>query len=152
MASGGMILSGLLVTAGIALVSGRNVRSTRDSTIAGRRAGRQIVAGIIVGALVGGSSTVGTAQAAFVYGLPAGWFTLGAGLGCLVLAAFFAPPLRRSAVETLPHFLVGSFGGPMRERQTVTVTQVLGAAGKLSAHSAQLRGEVDRFLATVRAG
>jgi methyl-accepting chemotaxis protein len=30
--------------------------------------------------------------------------------------------------------------------------QVLGAAGKLSAHSAQLRSEVGRFLATVRAG
>jgi solute:Na+ symporter, SSS family len=117
MASSGMILGGLLVTAGvaaIALVSGRNVRSTRDFTVAGRRAGWQIVAGIIVGALVGGSSTVGTAQAAFVYGLPAWWFTLGAGLGCLVLAAFFARPLRASGVETLPQFLVGSFGAPMR--------------------------------------
>ena len=116
MASSGMILGGLLVTvgvAGVALVSGRNVRSTRDFTVAGRRAGWQIVAGIIVGALVGGSSTVGTAQAAFVYGLPAWWFTLGAGLGCLLLAAFFAAPLRRSAVETLPRFLVGSFGAPM---------------------------------------
>ncbi|MEI9986997.1 MAG: hypothetical protein WDN69_29860 [Aliidongia sp.] len=103
MASSGMILGGLLVTAivaAIALVSGRNVRSTRDFTVAGSRAGWPIVAGIIVGALVGGSSTVGTAQAAFVYGLPAWWFTLGAGLGCLVLAVGFARPLRVSGVET----------------------------------------------------
>ncbi|HVJ55945.1 MAG TPA: sodium:solute symporter family protein [Aliidongia sp.] len=112
-----MIVGGILVTAlvaAIALISGRHVHSTRDFTVAGRRAGWQIVAGIIVGALVGGSSTVGTAQAAFVYGLPAWWFTLGAGLGCLVLACFFAKPLRLSNVETLPQFLVGSFGGPMR--------------------------------------
>jgi len=117
MASGGMILGGLLVTAlvaAVALVSGRNVRSARDFTVAGGHAGWQIVAGIIVGALVGGSSTVGTAQAAFVYGLPAWWFTLGAGLGCLVLAVGFARPLRVSGVETLPQFLVGSFGAPIR--------------------------------------
>src|ERR1700745_1882983 len=117
MASGGMILGGILVTAlvaAIAMISGRHVHSTREFTVAGRRAGWQIVAGIIVGALVGGSSTVGTAQAAFVYGLPAWWFTLGAGLGCLVLAVFFARPLRLSNVETLPQFLVGSFGAPVR--------------------------------------
>lgn len=117
MTSGGMILGAVLVTlcvAAVALISGRNVRSTRDFTIAGSRAGWQIVAGIIVGALVGGSSTVGTAQAAFVYGLPAWWFTLGAGLGCLVLAGCFARPLRVSNVETLPQFLVASFGTPMR--------------------------------------
>jgi solute:Na+ symporter, SSS family len=117
MASSGMILGGLLVTAlvaAVALISGRNVRSARDFTVAGGQAGWQIVAGIIVGALVGGSSTVGTAQAAFVYGLPAWWFTLGAGLGCLVLAAFFAKPLRVTGVETLPQFLVGSFGAPIR--------------------------------------
>lgn len=103
MANTGMILGGLLITflvAAIAMISGRNVRSTREFTVAGNRAGWQIVAGIIVGALVGGSSTVGTAQAAFVYGLPAWWFTLGAGLGCLVLASFLrvrcaAPMWRR---------------------------------------------------------
>ena len=38
------------------------------------------------------------------------------------------------------------------EEAGAAADQVLGAAGKLSAHSAQLRGEVDRFLATVRAG
>ena len=38
------------------------------------------------------------------------------------------------------------------EQAGAAADQVLGAAGKLSAHSAQLRDEVDRFLATVRAG
>ncbi|MBQ2218175.1 MAG: sodium:solute symporter family protein, partial [Firmicutes bacterium] len=44
-----------------------------------------IVAGVIIGTLVGGSSTVGTAQLAYTYGLSAWWFTLGAGISCLVL-------------------------------------------------------------------
>src|ERR1700682_837436 len=110
-----MMLGVVLVTlciAVIALLSGWRVRSTGDFTVAGRRAGWPVVSGIIVGALVGGSSTVGTAQAAFVYGLPAWWFTLGAGIGCVALAILFATPLRRTNVETLPPFLVGTFGTP----------------------------------------
>ena len=95
----GMIVGVMAVTLLIALtalISGWRVRSTGDFIVAGRRAGWPVVSGIIVGALVGGSSTVGTAQAAFVYGLPAWWFTLGAGIGCVVLAALFAKPMRRT--------------------------------------------------------
>ena len=112
------ILAGVaLVTLGvaaIAVIAGRQVRSTQDFTVAGRKAAWPVVSGILVGALVGGSSTVGTAQAAFVYGLPAWWFTLGGGLGCILLATVFAPALRRANIETLPHFLVAGFGRPMR--------------------------------------
>jgi solute:Na+ symporter, SSS family len=112
-----MMLGVVLVTlaiALIALVSGWRVRATREFTVAGRSAGWTGVSGIIVGALVGGSSTVGVAQAAFVYGMPAWWFTLGAGVGCVVLATLVAPPLRRVNVETLPQFLVCTFGNPIR--------------------------------------
>jgi SSS family solute:Na+ symporter len=113
----GMLFGVFLVIAVIAVtavVSGRKVKSTKDFMISGGRAGWPIVSGIIVGALVGGSSTVGTAQAAFVYGLPAWWFTLGAGLGCLVLAIVFAKPFREAGLETLPQFLAQTFGAPLR--------------------------------------
>src|SRR5712692_5664428 len=98
----------------IALVSGWRVRSTGEFTVAGRRAGWTVVSGIIVGALVGGSSTVGTTQAAFVYGLPAWWFTLGAGIGCLILGTFLVKPLRQTGLETLPQYLMTAFGQPIR--------------------------------------
>jgi SSS family solute:Na+ symporter len=94
-----MIFGVAIVVAAIAVtafVSGLQVRSTREFTVAGRRASWPVVSGIIVGALVGGSSTVGTAQAAFVYGLPAWWFTLGAGIGCLILGSLFLKPMRRT--------------------------------------------------------
>jgi len=112
-----MIFGVTIVTAAIALtafVSGLRVRSTREFTVAGRRAGWPTVSGIIVGALVGGSSTVGTSEAAFVYGFPAWWFTLGAGIGCLILSTFLVRPLLRTGVETLPQYLMTAFGRPIQ--------------------------------------
>ena len=52
-----------------------------------QRNGMGVVAGVITGTLVGGSSTVGTAQLAYHYGLSAWWFTLGGGIACLMLSA-----------------------------------------------------------------
>lgn len=69
-----------------------------------------VVAGIIMGTLVGGSSTVGTAQLAYQYGMSAWWFTLGSGIACLVLALFFAKPLYKSSHKTLIAFITSEYG------------------------------------------
>ena len=89
----------------------RQVRSAQDFSVAGRQAGRWSVAGAIMGTLVGGASTIGTVQLAFLYGLSAWWFTLGAGLACLFLGLFMAAPLRRGEAETIPQF-ISRFYGP----------------------------------------
>ncbi len=69
-----------------------------------------VVAGVIIGTLVGGSSTVGTAQLAYNYGLSAWWFTLGGGIACLILALVYAGPLRRSGCPTLVGMIRKEFG------------------------------------------
>ncbi len=48
-----------------------------------------MIIGTIVGTLVGGASTVGTAELAFNHGFSALWFTLGGGIGCLIMGALF---------------------------------------------------------------
>jgi SSS family solute:Na+ symporter len=90
----------VLATAGV-----RSVSSSSDFTLAGRKAGSWSVAGGIMGTLVGGASTVGTVQLAFLYGLSAWWFTLGSGLACLFLGSALAPALRQGMVETIPQFI-----------------------------------------------
>ena len=80
-------------------------RDSADFSLGGRRAGPWNVFGAITGTLVGGASTIGTAQLAFIWGLSAWWFTLGAGLSCLFLGLFLAIPLRQSNVETIPQFI-----------------------------------------------
>ena len=94
----------LAVIVGLSIWSGTQVKSGQ------RQNGLGVVAGVIMGTLVGGSSTVGTAQLAYNYGMSAWWFTLGGGLSCLVLALVFVKPLRHSGGHTLIGMVENEFG------------------------------------------
>ena len=76
----------------------------------GTRNPASVVAGVIMGTLVGGSSTVGTAQLAYQFGMSAWWYTLGAGISCLVLALVYTRPLRRSGCSTLVGIIRTEYG------------------------------------------
>jgi len=97
----------LIVAAGV--YSGKKVKSSSDFD-SGGKSGAFVVAGAITGTLVGGSSTVGTAQLAYTYGMSAWWFTLGAGISCLILALFFIKPFRRHESATLTGMISREFG------------------------------------------
>lgn len=83
-----------------------------------------VVAGVIMGTLVGGSSSIGTAQLAWQYGMSAWWFTLGAGIACLILALCYVRPLRRTGCTTLVGIIRREYG----DRTGIWVS-VLSAAG-----------------------
>ena len=106
-------LAGILLVLGIiiaaSLYAGRHVRSAADFSTGGR-SGSPMVAGAIMGTLVGGSSTVGTAQLAYTCGMSAWWFTLGAGLGCLALALAYVRPLRATGCTTLVGIVGREYG------------------------------------------
>lgn len=88
----------------------KGVHTSGDYTLAGRRSGTLEVSGVLLGALVGGASTVGTVEMAYRFGLSAWWFTLGGGLGCLILGLWFAGPLRRTGLSTIPELLASRYG------------------------------------------
>ena len=94
----------------IGIYSGRKVKTAVDFSVSGRKAGSFLVMGTILGTLVGGASTVGTAQLAYLYGFSAWWFTLGGGIGCLIIAIFLVKPMRETSFETIPRFISSSFG------------------------------------------
>lgn len=110
-----MILT-LLVATFVGVNAARKVANATDFTVGGRQSGATLVAGTIIGTIIGGSSTIGTAQLAFSVGLSAWWFTLGAGLALLAIALFYARPLRGSGLQTIPEYLVANYGsaaGPL---------------------------------------
>ena len=106
-------LIGVVITVALLLavswLSGRHVKDARSFTTGGT-SGSWMVCGALLGTLAGGQSTIGTAQLAFSYGLSAWWFTIGAGLGALVLGLFFSSPLRRSGCTTLLEIVSREFG------------------------------------------
>lgn len=105
----GMIITVLGMVA-ISVFSAKKVESNSDFILGGREAGSGMVAGAILGTLVGGISTIGTVQLSYKFGLSGIGFTFGAGLGCIALGLFLAEGLRESKVETGPQFLVKVFG------------------------------------------
>lgn len=100
----------------VSVWSGRRSMGATGFSLGGRKAGAGMVAGIISGSSIGGGATIGTAQMAYQYGIVAWCFTLGVGLGLILLGRFFARPLRESGLETVPQYLVqcyGSAAGPI---------------------------------------
>ncbi|MDR0238885.1 MAG: sodium:solute symporter family protein, partial [Deltaproteobacteria bacterium] len=110
----------LLVITGLGLYSGTRVKSAGDFSGGSKKAGAGIVAGSIVGTIAGGAATIGTAQLAFTFGFSAWWFTLGGGIGFLVLGAFYAKPLYESGITTMPQALSREYG-----RSVATAAAVL---------------------------
>lgn len=125
--------------------SGRKVQSADDFAGKSRKAGTGVVAGAIIGTLVGGSSTIGTAQLAFNYGFSAWWFTLGGGIGLLIMGLIYVKPLYKGDALTLPSILSENYGAQSAMAATFLtsigsflsiVAQLLSSVGLITAVSA----------------
>lgn len=122
----------LIAFAALGAISARRVRSASDFTVAGRGAGALAVMGVVLGTAVAGASTIGTAQAAYGRGLVGMWYTVGSGLGLAVLGLFFAVPMRRTGLATLPAFIEQRCG-----EGTAVVSVVGGVIGSLLSITSQ---------------
>lgn len=100
----------ILIIIGVGIYSGRMVSDASDFDTGGCKAGAWMVCGAIMGSLVSGQATIGTAQLAFEYGMSAWWFTLGSGIGCLILAIGYVIPLRYSGSITLLEVIGKEYG------------------------------------------
>lgn len=110
------LVATIVVVIGSGIFSARKVKSAEGYSLAGRSSGVPLIAGSIAGTVVGGGATIGTAQLAFTLGLTAWWFTLGSGIAFIIMGLFYARPLRRTGLETIPQYLVLNYGkmaGPL---------------------------------------
>ncbi len=109
----------LIIVSIMGLNASKNVKSSADFALGGRNFSTARVSASIIGTLVGGASTIGTAQAAFVSGINGMWFTLGASMGCIFLGLFLARPLREAEIFTIPEFMIKFYGN--RARMTSSI-------------------------------
>ncbi|MBN2751086.1 MAG: sodium:solute symporter family protein [Rhodospirillaceae bacterium] len=106
-----LFLIGTITTALILGVrAGRGTKTAEGFSLGGRSSGVAMIAGGIAGTVIGGAATIGTAQLAYNMGLSAWWFTLGSGIGFILIGTFYARPLRHSGLETISQFLVLNYG------------------------------------------
>lgn len=117
----GIILVVILVMSA-SVMAGRRVKNNADFLTGGGRAGTWLTTGGIVGTLIGSQSTLGTAQLAFHYGISAWWFTLGTGLGCVVLGLIYAMPLRRSGCTTQFQVIAREYGTVAKKTGSILCT------------------------------
>ena len=103
-----MMIVGLVIS--IVAIVGLAIGTGMKKKKSGGKIGFGVVAGLIMGTLVGGSSTIGTAQLAYNYGMSAWWFTIGASLACLVLALVYTKPLRKNGNATLVGMVAQEYG------------------------------------------
>ena len=126
------ILTTLALIVVVSVYAGKKVSGAKSFT-SGNNMGVSMVAGSLVGTLVGGASTIGTAQLAFYYGFSAWWFSLGGGIGLLIMALFFAKPLHGSGLVTLPQILTKEYG-----KKIATAAAVLMSIGTFMSIVSQL--------------
>lgn len=119
-----IMLATIFLVLFIGLWAARSVHSAEGFSLGGRSAGVTMVAGSIAGTCVGGGATVGTAQLAASFGLSAWWFTIGTGFSLLLLAVFYARPLRKTALITIPQYLAANYG--RRAEILATIASSLG--------------------------
>jgi SSS family solute:Na+ symporter len=88
-----------LALMGLGLWIGRRVHGTADFFVASRRLGPGLIFATMLAANIGAGSTVGATSDAYVHGVVAWWWVGSAGLGCVVLAMWVGPSMRRVAAE-----------------------------------------------------
>ncbi len=100
----------LLLTALLGYLSKFKVKSSKDFISAGGGVGVFTATGSLMGAIIGGASTVGTAQLAYTRGFAAIWFILGLCTASILLSVVYGKLIKERTVETLPQILEITFG------------------------------------------
>lgn len=109
---------GIIATAGIVILISflAMQRVTRsDEFLLGKKdMGVPGIAGILLGTILGGASTVGTAQMAFAVGISGILFTLGCATGLVVLSIFLSKLEKIHKITTIPQILCRRYGRKAR--------------------------------------
>lgn len=135
-----VLVVGLIL--GVGFLSGRRVKDSSDFLSGGGKAGAFLVAGAIMGSLVGSQSTMGTAQLSFQFGFSSWWFTLGCCFGCLALGLFYSHKLRQSGCITELAIVTREYGPAVGGISSIlcsigifisVFSQVIACAGLISA-------------------
>ncbi len=103
----------MTVLIGIGLYAGRQVKTSEDYALAGRRLGMPVLLGTLIGTAIGASATLGKAGKAYEVGYAIILSSIAYVIGYLIFAVI-APHLRKANINTVPDALERRYGSKMR--------------------------------------
>ena len=115
----------------IGVIVAKSSRSADDFLLAGRSLTVPMCAAVIAGEWIGGTSTIGTAESAYIYGISAGWYVISNVVGVVVLAYTLARVYRRGGYYTVAELLEERYGVGGRVAAGVVLTFVMIVTGSV---------------------
>ncbi|WP_050740566.1 sodium:solute symporter family protein [Acetobacterium bakii] len=102
----------MILIVGIAYYSTKITKtsSSKDYLLAGQRLPWYLIAVMVTGNAVGGSSTIGVAQNAYTSGISAGWYTGAWAAGAAVFGLFISAKVRKMNINTVSEIFLKAFG------------------------------------------
>ncbi len=100
-----------LIITGIAGYIGKlKVEHSKDFIVGGNKLGITGVTGALMGSIIGGASTVGTAQMAYNRGIGAIWFILGVCISSIFLGLLYSKYTNSKKIDTIPQIIGNTYG------------------------------------------
>lgn len=123
------------VLVGVGIIGSRRAKTAEDYILAGRNLGFFMYFGCLTAVILGGASTIGSAQLGYKYGLSGMWLVFMLGFGIMLLGLFLIKRITNFKVMTISEFLGKRFNAQTQlisalvasiYAMMVTVTQVIG--------------------------
>lgn len=112
----------LIFTGIIGYLSKFKVNNSKDFTSAGKGMGTIGVTSMLMGAIIGGASTVGTAQMAYRRGVGAIWFILGICTASILLGLLYSKHVGKKDQETIPQIIGSTYGKRARVSSSILLS------------------------------
>ncbi len=114
-----MTLLIFIITLGVTLCAGvlskRLVKNSKDFLLGGGKLNTIGFTSMLMGAIIGGASTVGTSQMAYQRGIGAIWFTAGLSISSVLLYFFYGKLLEKRQYITVVQIVGDNFGNHARK-------------------------------------
>ncbi|WP_291633005.1 sodium:solute symporter [Clostridium sp.] len=112
----------LVMTGIVGYLSKSKVRTSKDFISGGNKLGVMGVTSMLMGSIIGGASTVGTAQMAYNRGIGAIWFILGLSIASIMLGLFYSSQVDKKSAETIPQIIGNTYGKKARTTSSVLLS------------------------------
>ena len=114
----------LIITAVAGYLGKTKVKNSKDFIAAGNKLGLIGVTSMLMGSIIGGAATVGTAQMAYKRGFAAIWFIVGLSAASILLGVIYSKLVDIKVNETIPQIIGNTYG-----KNTRTVSSILLSLG-----------------------